>query len=57
MKETIIKNVIKRDGTIEPWQVRKLANWQEWCTEGKVEWTPIFEKVTSKLKEIETTLS
>ncbi len=55
MKETIIKNVIKRDGTIEPWQVRKLANWQEWCTEGKVEWTPIFEKVTSKLKEIETT--
>ncbi len=54
MFEQKIKIVIKRDGSQEPWQVRKPARWQEWGTDGKVEWTPIFEKVVKKLKEKET---
>lgn len=52
--QTMIKTVIKRDGTEEPFQIKKPANWQEWGTNGKVAWTPIFEKVVARLGEKET---
>ena len=49
----MIKTVIKRDGTREPFQIRKPALWQEWGTDGKVPWGPIFERVIARLKEEE----
>lgn len=50
----MIEIVIKRDGTQEPWMVKKPAKWQEWGTRGKVAWAPIFERVVSRLKRVET---
>lgn len=50
----MIEIVIKRDGSQEPWSIKKPAQWQEWGTRGKVEWAPIFERVVKRLKRIET---
>lgn len=50
----MIETVIKRDGLLEPWNIKKLAKWQEWATDGgKVPWTQILEKVVARLKPIE----
>ncbi len=50
----MIKTVIKRDGSQEPWAVKKPAQWQEWGTRGKVPFGPLFERVVSRLREVET---
>jgi ribonucleoside-diphosphate reductase alpha chain len=45
----MLEIVIKRNGKEEPKDLKKLAKWQEWASDNKVNWTPIFEKVVNRL--------
>lgn len=47
-----IKEIIKRDGSVEPFDVSKLNKWQRWASyglESKVQWTDVVTKTLSKL--------
>jgi ribonucleoside-diphosphate reductase alpha chain len=41
----MLKIIIKRDGSREPFQIKKAAKWNEWAANNQVNWTPLFEEV------------
>ncbi len=41
----MLKIIIKRDGTREPYQIKKSAKWHEWAANNQVDWAPLFEEV------------
>jgi ribonucleoside-diphosphate reductase alpha chain len=51
----LIKEVIKRDGTVEPFEADKLNLWAEWATNGGVSWSEIVMSAVKKLNDKCTT--
>lgn len=48
----MIKNIIKRDGSIEPWTPSKLVRWGEWGAKhlgGRVDWASIVADTVNEL--------
>jgi ribonucleoside-diphosphate reductase alpha chain len=50
-----IKQIIKRDGRIEDFDISKINKWQRWASynlSGRVQWTDVMNKAISKCPEV-----
>ncbi len=46
----MLKIIIKRNQSREPFQIKKAAKWNEWAANNEVEWAPLFEEVMADLE-------
>ncbi len=47
----MINNVIKRDGSVEPFQIGKLQGWCKYASKFDIRWEPLLEKALEKLHD------